>query len=886
MPPQAEDQPVVFDLTRETWVLRAVGDTGAVPGHLQDALAAGVPAALPGCVHADLLRRGLIADPRDGFNESLSRWIGLTQWEYSTECAPAGVLKTHAGRLDLVFDTIETVGDVWLNHERLAQARCAFHPVRLDARHAFADGTGRIAVRFEAPLTHIRDMAARLGERPVNGDWDPFVFARGPAMNYGWDFSPQSPTCGITGVVRLEAWRGVRIAHLRPLVERLTDDTWRVRVCVDIETNDENPLASFTLRARLDAPDGGSAGETQWRGVPSPSPAYDGGPPLRTLSAEILLRSPQLWWPAGEGRQPLYTLVAEVECSDAATGERTLVRRGARLGVREVKLSTAPDRHGSGFTVVVNGRPIFCKGFNTTPRELFKGSPLRHGFDPASLLALHAEAGVNMLRIWGGGEYERDEFYDAFDRLGIMVWQDFMFSCGMYPQEPPFPALVEAEARHQVSRLAAHPCVVLWCGGNECVWGHRAWGWKERLKPGQSWGEAYYFDLLPRVLASADGTRAYWPNSPWSGDDASHPNDAARGDRHTWDLRLGDAVKLVPRFCSEFGHQSPPSIESLTASFGAQGLSEATRCGAPQLLAHLQRGPGGNAQQYAELPEVFGPRADIDDFESWHFAASLLQARAVRTMFAWCRANAPTCMGVLLWQHHDVWPGLTWALVDDLGVPKPAMSAFHQAMGPRLLDLFATQDGLVVGASNMPRRDPGHEGSWAPRLTAQRLDFHGRVIASEPLAPPAIVPGVGWLSPPLSDRIAHAQDPAAECVCVVSEDGLRSPPWFFVHDRALHLPEPRGAYTLSREGDGLRVSLRAETLVREAMPLMPRRGVRPACLARQPRACALVTLLPGESWSVLVEGRDAAEWIENAAAAGELLRDDVLVCANRFGPMA
>ena len=172
MPPQAEDQPVVFDLTRETWVLRAVGDTGAVPGHLQDALAAGVPAALPGCVHADLLRAASSPTRGDGFNESLSRWIGLTQWEYSTECAPAGVLKTHAGRLDLVFDTIETVGDVVAQSRATGPGQVRIPQWRLDARQAFADGPGASPC-VSRPLTHIRDMAARLGERPVNGDWDP-----------------------------------------------------------------------------------------------------------------------------------------------------------------------------------------------------------------------------------------------------------------------------------------------------------------------------------------------------------------------------------------------------------------------------------------------------------------------------------------------------------------------------------------------------------------------------------------------------------------------------------------------------------------------------------------------------------------------------------------
>jgi beta-mannosidase len=882
MRPARDDNPAGIDLAARAWRLSAAGETCNIPDHLRTTLEQGIEASLPGCVHADLLRAALIPDPRDGFNEEACAWIGLTSWEYrATFDGPAP--QDPARRLDLVFDRLETVCEVWLNGVLLGAPACAFHPHRFDVRGHVRSGLNQLSVRFAPPLTHIRQTAARLGERPVNGDWDPFVFARGPAMNYGWDFSPKAPTCGITGGARLEVWSGVRIAHLRPLVERVQGNTWRVSACVDIERASDAISGPLSLRAAVRAPCGKEVAACEVSVEPAQSPASEGGNSLGTLAADLLLHDPPLWWPAGEGDQPLHTLVVEVASAHASQISRVCAAAARHFGVRETRLDTSPDARGRCFIFTINGRRIFCQGINFTPRELFKGAPARHGFDPLMLLDEHGRAGVNMLRIWGGGEYESDSFYDACDRLGIMVWHDFMFSCGMYPEEPPFPALVEAEARYQTARLAHHPSIVLWCGGNECVWGYEAWGWKERLKPGQTWGAAYAFELLPTVLAQIDGTRPYWPNSPWSGEQGAHPNDAARGDRHTWDVRLNGAATVLTRFCSEFGHQSPPSKEAMMASLGEEGYAEHTRAGGAALLAHLQRGPGGNRQQYAEIEEIFG---DVSDFESWHFAASLLHARAVRTMFAWCRANAPACMGVLIWQHHDVWPGLTWAVVDDAGIPKPAFASMRGAMMPRTVDIFPQGDELVVGLSNMQPHALVEAGPWRPSITVERLSFGGKVLASERLSPPEIERGGGWLSGRLPPRVGQPDDPSRECLRAVSDDGISSPLWFYAPDRVLRLGVPRCEFLARQRAGGAEVMLRANSLVRDALPLWPRFGVRPLALARQVAANEPVTLLPGEVWSAWIEGDEAAAWVVRQAAPGGTLGENSLVCANRLDAQA
>jgi beta-mannosidase len=263
--------------------------------------------------------------------------------------------------------------------------------------------------------------------------------------------------------------------------------------------------------------------------------------------------------------------------------------------------------------------------------------------------------------------------------MGIMVWQDFMFSCAMYPEEPPYPALVEAEARHQVARLSSHPSVVLWCGGNECVWAYESWGagdakgrWKERVTPGQTWGRGYYFELLPRVIAELDPTRPYWANSPYCGREGDSPNQDARGDRHTWDVRAEGYRSIVPRFCSEFGHQSPPNLSTLARALAPQDL----RRNSPA-LDHRQRGTGGTAKHIDESLVSWFPPAK--DFEEWHRQAQEAQARALSIGIKWLRENQPRCMGALLWQFNDAWPGFSWSLIDSDGKPKPAYDAVREA---------------------------------------------------------------------------------------------------------------------------------------------------------------------------------------------------------------
>ncbi len=399
------------------------------------------------------------------------------------------------------------------------------------------------------------------------------------------------------------------------------------------------------------------------------------------------------------------------------------------------------------FTFMQHGRPVFIKGVNWIPEGLWPRDRTRAKIR-ARLLQAKA-MGCNLIRVWGGGRYESDAFYEICDELGLMVWQDFMFACACYPEEPPLPALIEAEARFQVARLSKHPCVVLWCGGNENHWAYESWGFKARVASGRGWGTKYWQEVLPKIVAELSPHTPYVPDSPWS-PPPTHPNAAEVGDRHTWDLFGEDFRTHVPRFCSEFGVQSPSNLETLLeagilppadgAPVAVNGALTATKTpltatiapltatngaptatiapltatktpltgtiapltgtngaptgvgGAPTLpwtgwgaLVARQRGPGGMARWYDEFFAKAGV-TPAPNFEAWHAAAQRLQADWLYLAIVWLRANAPACGGAVIWQLNDAWPGFSWSLIDSAGREKAAYFAVQRAFADRLVE--------------------------------------------------------------------------------------------------------------------------------------------------------------------------------------------------------
>ncbi|RKN19966.1 glycoside hydrolase family 2 protein [Micromonospora musae] len=778
----------------EGWVLRAVPGS-QVPPEVADRE---IPATVPGCVHTDLLDAGLIADPFLDDNESRLTWIGRTDWVYETTFRhePDG-----ADRIDLVCAGLDTVGTLAVNGVEVGRTENMHRGYRFDLRSLLRAGDNTLTVRFDSAYRYAQAQQERLGDRP-NAYPEPFHFIRKMACNFGWDWGPTLVTAGIWQEITLHAWSTARLASVRPLVT-LDGADGRVEVHVEVERAGDEPL---TVRAEV-------AGVVAAVTIPAGERAA-----VLTLTVD----EPARWWPRGHGEPTRYPLV--VTLLDQAGS--TLDDWTRRIGFRSVRLDTAPDAHGSAFTLHVNDIPVFVRGVNWIPDDTFPTRITRDRL--AERFGQAIEANVNLLRVWGGGRYESTDFYDLADELGLLVQQDFLFACAAYPEEEPFRTEVEAEAREQVTRLTGHPSLVLWTGNNENIWGWHDWDWQEPLA-GRTWGRGYYLELLPSVVAELDPTRPYWPGSPWSGREDLHPNDPAHGTTHIWDVwNTDDYTKYrayTPRFVAEFGYQAPPAYATLRRALSDEPLAPDSPG-----MAHHQKATGGDAKLQrgldAHLP---APR----DFDDWHFLTQLNQARAIQLGVEHFRSLRPVCMGTIVWQLNDCWPVTSWSAVDGDGRRKPLWHALRRAYADRLLTVQPRDGGLVLVAVN----DGGTP--WRATVSVDRVSLTGEPRAKATM--PLDVPAYGTVTLALPAELARPDDARRELVVADAGDGTARAFWFFAEDRDIDWPAAEWEAVVEPAEGGHRVRVTAGTVLRD-LSLFPDR-LDPAAEVDE----VLVTLLPGES---------------------------------------
>ncbi len=784
------------------WTVRAV--RGDVP---ETVAGIGIPATVPGSVHTDLLAAGLIPDPYLDENERLVQWIGRTHWRYETEFD----VPSFGDRLDLVCEGLDTLATVELNGTTVGRTANMHRTHRFDVRELVHPGRNTLAVTFASALHHVEARSKERGPRPHVNE-HPFNEIRKMACNFGWDWGPDLVTAGIWQPVALHAWRTARIGAVRPLVA-VADGRATVSVHVDVERDSEQPLR---VVARV-----GEHSTT----VELPAGATSG-------SADVVVDNPRLWWPHSHGEQPLYPVRVELHTAD---GE-ALDSWQREIGLRTVRLDTGADEYGTRFTLLVNDRPVFVRGANWIPDDAF---PTR--VDPARYrhrIEQGKETGINLLRVWGGGIYESETFYDTCDRSGILVWQDFLFACAAYAEEQPLRGEVEAEAREAVTRLSSHPSLVLWNGCNENIWGYVDWGWREQLGD-RTWGLGYYLDLLPGIVAELDPTRPYSAGSPWSLTMDRHPNDPEHGTMHIWDVwntvDYAHYRDYVPRFVAEFGFQGPPTWATLTRAVHDDPLAPDS----PAMLLH-QKAENGNGKLDRWIGEHF---AAPGSFADWHWATSLNQARAVALGVEHFRSFSPRCMGTVVWQLNDCWPVNSWAAVDGDGRRKPLWYALRRSYTDRLLTIQPRGSGLAVVAVN------DTDAGWAATVTVTRRGFDGTVLQRCELS--LEVAGRDTVTLELPVEFASPQDAAAELL--VAETDRARAYWFFREDKDLALPAPRFDAEASAVDGGYLVRVTARALLRDLSVLAD-------------RVCAdavvddmLLTLLPGESAAVLVRTTQTCE---------------------------
>jgi beta-mannosidase len=618
-------------------------------------------ATVPGTVHTDLFANKAIPDPYVGAPEAGLQWIGLADWEYRTTFdAPRTAL--HGARSDLVFDGLDTFAEVWLNGIKVLDANNAFRTWRVPVQGKLRAKGNELRIVLHSPiatlLPHVQAMPHKLaGNYPSPyGDEPPDAmtgnFARKPGYHYGWDWGPRYVTAGLVKPVVLQSWDAVRIDNLQLRQDHV--DAARADI-VAVASIDAVRAGAVDVRLWQTAP-GGKRALAATRRVDLQAGA-------NRIELPVHVDRPQRWFPNGYGAQPLYRY--ELDVGDA--------RIGARTGLRSIELRRDPDDKGRSFYFVVNGIPVFAKGANTIPFDMFQ--PRVTKAQLRRVLQSARDANMNFLRSWGGGYYESDDFFDLADELGLLVWQDFMFGGGMPPAyDDAFRANVMLEARDNVRRLRNHPSLALWCGNNEEEIAWKYWGHGKTLKDADPafadkvWkGYVQLFGTdLRKVVADEGGGIAYWASSP-SDDLADVANTPASGDMHYWEVWGNPAypptkyLEITPRFMSEYGLQAWP-VQRTIAAFARrdeQGIAT------PVIEAHQKFLAGkGNERLMKYVDYEFGATTDFDRFV---YLSQAAQAEGIELAALHHRASRPTTMGSLYWQLNDVWPGASWSSVDWFG---------------------------------------------------------------------------------------------------------------------------------------------------------------------------------------------------------------------------
>ncbi|MFQ5805965.1 MAG: hypothetical protein ACE5I3_05900 [Phycisphaerae bacterium] len=616
-----------------------------------------IDAVVPGSVYLDLKRAGWIDDIYAGCNTLAARWVELNYWFYRRRFDAPAV--SRASRCFLVCNGLDLDAIVYLNGKVVGEHHNAFRALRIDVTDQLTAKDNELIVRVDSGLLGAADRRGGDYNLDVTAIASKRAHLRKPQFACRWDWAPRLMNVGIGKGVRLEVCELARLAYV-VITPALSDDhqraVLRVRALVENVTDRDQTLA---LRCRL-------AGADIERRAESVLPTGVG-----EIHCELPVDQPKLWWPRPLGRPHLY----DVEVTLLANGSE-LETCGRRTGLRRVELRQDPDPQGGRFfRLVINGRPVFCKGANWVPADLLYPSVKRQDYEV--LVGLAVECGCNMLRVWGGGVYADHAFLDACDQAGILVWHDLMFACSKYPgDDPAFVRQVEAEVRHNVRELACHPSLVLWCGNNEIELGVRD-GWITSYDSASRPCHDLFHQELADIVAQEDGTRPYWPTSPWS-PDGSHPNNPSIGDQHPWSVSLGEAKgdywryrNDSSRFPNEGGMLGPSTLKTLR-----QILPEsARRIGSRTWLHHdnAQNTWRGEPLLDHLLRVNLCDRPDKLCFEDYVHYSAILQGEALETAIDnWRRRKFDTAAAVF-WMFNDTWPATVgWTPIDYYRRRKPA----------------------------------------------------------------------------------------------------------------------------------------------------------------------------------------------------------------------
>jgi len=660
---QIEKQNVVVQLLNQGWTL--TGDT----------LNINMQVDVPSVVQQSLYENGIIPHPYLGTVENQLLWISDHPWDYTLRFdVDRELLEKQV--IELKFEGIDTYAEVELNGEDLFFANNQFRTWKHEVKELLKEKDNLLEVHFirydSTQLALYEQHQPRLPEK--------YAVSRKAPYQHGWDWAPKYKNVGIWKPVKLMGWNDARLDYAYLVTEKITENQAEMSLYLGVSGKNDG------LEIELSVMDDVSGLKTLdcW------NLRLTG---LRNMVFPIVFDNPQLWWPNEMGEQPLYDFEVRLKKHG-----KVLDSKRFKSGIRTFEMVDEPDCIGRAFYFKVNGVPMYAKGANYVPEEMIETwIDVDHTIQ---LLEQAKDAHFNMLRVWGGGIYPSDDFFTLCDKYGILVWEDFMYAGTMYPYDEAFLENARIEAEEQVKRLASHPSLALWCGGNEISEGYYNWGWQQSLgwseeddKAIKAGYDRLFENILPQAVAQFDGTRPYWPSSPSKG--WGRPESLTEGDVHYWGVWWGEQPyevyrEKVGRFNSEYGYQSYPDYSTLLKIAEGEELS----MDAEVIAAHQKHARG--TRQIDDFIKRYYPNVQPKDFEEYVHLSQLSQAYGMEIAIEAHRTAKPYNMGTLYWQLNDAWPVTSWSSIDYYGNPKVLQERLKTLYAPVLLSLDKKDYGVFV----------------------------------------------------------------------------------------------------------------------------------------------------------------------------------------------
>ena len=769
-------------------------------------------AKVPGTVHQNLLNHNRIPNPFYGMNEEAVQWVENEDWMYRTSfVVDEQQLSRDAAVLEM--DGLDTYADVFLNGALILRSDNMFVGHKIEVKPVLRKGVNQLLVRFRSPVKEVLPQLQTNGfDYPASNDHSPWrtsVYTRKAPYSYGWDWGIRLATCGI--------WRPVRLVFSD--VARIED----YYVCQDAVTQAKadvdnrleiNNVTSSTVSALLKVDYHYSDSDTK-----EIKKQIELRPGANTVSLPVSIENPHLWMPNGWGEPSLYKFTASLSVDGVE-----IAKQERNVGLRTVRVVMDDDEYGKSFYFVVNGKPMFAKGANFIPDDALLPNVTQERYK--RIFEDVKAANMNMLRVWGGGIYEDDEFYDEADRNGILIWQDFMFACSSYPHDPLFVGRVESEAEYNIKRLRGHASLAMWCGNNEIYEAMRYWGWQRKYSA-EAFAEmergynVLFRELLPQMVERLDGTRFYMHSSPYEAN-WGRPDSWKTGDSHNWGTWHGRKPfesfdTDVPRFMSEYGFQAFPEMKTIR-TFAEEKDFELE---SPVMNAH-QKADIGNAL----IKQTMGLYYKVPEkFEDLVYVGLVLQGQGIRHGIEAHRRNRPYCMGSLFWQLNDSWPVVSWSGIDYYGNWKALMYQSKRAFATILINAIKEGDDLCVYLVSDELQD--HDGV---RLDVELMDFdgkaHGKWTQSGMLAANSSVLFMKKRAGELQGKLSAATSLLHFTLKDKNGATLADDVFYFAYPKDQKLPEANIETSVRRRGDAIEMTLKTDKLARDIFVEVPVQGVR------------------------------------------------------------